>query len=75
VCDFLSSGGLAGKLSSTGKLKENFLSAGVHVAYLSHPNFNGAIKWSANDEGDMIAQGIDVFAVGLRNSFGLLLHR
>jgi glucose/arabinose dehydrogenase len=67
-------GGVPGGLSSSKILKENFLSAAVNVAYLSHPDFNGTIAWSAPDDGNMIAKGIDVFAMGLRNPFGLLLH-
>jgi Glucose / Sorbosone dehydrogenase/IPT/TIG domain len=67
-------GGLPGQLSSTRLLKENFLSASVNVAYLFHPEFDGTIEWSAPDNGNMIAKGIDVFAPGLRNPFGLVLH-
>jgi glucose/arabinose dehydrogenase len=67
-------GGVPGKLSSSGLLKENFLSAAINVAYLSHPDFNGAIKWSAPDDGNMIAKGIDVFAPGLRNPYSIVLH-
>jgi IPT/TIG domain/Glucose / Sorbosone dehydrogenase len=67
-------GGIPGKLSSSGILKENFLSAAVGVAYLSHPDFNGTIGWSAPDDGNMISTGIDLFATGLRNPFGLVMH-
>jgi IPT/TIG domain/Glucose / Sorbosone dehydrogenase len=67
-------GGIPGPLSSSRILKENFLSAAVNVAYLSHPDFNGTIRWSAPDDGNMIAKGIDVFAPGLRNTFGIVLH-
>jgi glucose/arabinose dehydrogenase len=67
-------GGIPGPLSSSRILKENFLSAGVNVAYMSHPAFNGSIAWSAPDDGNMIATGIDVFAMGLRNPFSLVLH-
>jgi IPT/TIG domain/Glucose / Sorbosone dehydrogenase len=67
-------GGYPGKLSSSGVLKENFLSAAVNIAYLSHPQFDGNIKWSAPDDGNMIAKGIDLYAVGLRNPFGICLH-
>jgi glucose/arabinose dehydrogenase len=67
-------GGVPGPLSSSRLLKENFLSAAINVAYLSHPAFNGNIQWSAPDDGNMIASGIDVFAPGLRNAFGLTLH-
>ena len=45
-----------------------------YLQYLSHPDFNSTIKWSALDDGNMIATGIDVYAYGLRNPFGLMLH-
>ena len=67
-------GGIPGNLSSTGLLKENFLSGAINVAYLSHPDFNGNIQWSASDDGNMIAKGIDVFAAGLRNPYSMVLH-
>jgi IPT/TIG domain/Glucose / Sorbosone dehydrogenase len=67
-------GGIPGPLSSSRILKENFLSAAVNVAYLSHPDFNGAIKWSAPDDGNMIAKGVDVFAPGVRNSYSIVIH-
>ena len=51
--------------------KENFLSASINVAYVFHPDFDGSIKWSA--PGNMIAKGIDVFGVGTRNAYGLML--
>lgn len=67
-------GGVPGPLSSSRILKENFLSAAINVAYLSHPDFNGTITWSAPDDGNMIAKGIDLFAMGLRNPYGIVLH-
>jgi IPT/TIG domain/Glucose / Sorbosone dehydrogenase len=67
-------GGLPGKLSSSRQLKENFLSAAMNVAYMSHPDFNGTVAWSAPDDGNMIASGIDVYGTGLRNPFGLVYH-
>jgi IPT/TIG domain/Glucose / Sorbosone dehydrogenase len=67
-------GGIPGAASSSKLLKENFLSAAVNVAYMSHPNFDGQIKWSQPDDGNMIAKGIDVFAAGLRNAYSIVLH-
>jgi IPT/TIG domain/Glucose / Sorbosone dehydrogenase len=67
-------GGIPGKLSSSQLLKENFLSAAINVAYLSHPDFDGSIEWSALDDGNMIAKGIDVYAHGLRNPYSVTLH-
>ena len=67
-------GGVPGPLSGSKLLKENFLSAAVNVAYLFHPDFNGTITWTSPDDGNMIAKGIDIFAPGLRNCFGLEYH-
>jgi glucose/arabinose dehydrogenase len=68
-------GGIPGQLSPTEyKLKENFLSAAINVAYVTHPDFDGNIKWSAPDDGNMIAKGIDLFATGLRNPYSIVLH-
>ena len=67
-------GGLPGKLSSSRLLKESFLSAAVNVAYLSHPDFKGDVRWTSLDDGNMIAIGIDNFATGLRNPYGIVLH-
>jgi Glucose / Sorbosone dehydrogenase/IPT/TIG domain len=74
TCGSHTNGGIPGQLSSSKRLKENFLSASVNVAWLFHPNFDGTIEWSAADDGNMIARGIDVYAPGLRNPFGLVLH-
>jgi IPT/TIG domain len=46
----------------------------MNVAYMSHPDFNGTVAWSAPDDGNMIAKGIDVYGHGLRNPFGLVYH-
>jgi IPT/TIG domain/Glucose / Sorbosone dehydrogenase len=67
-------GGIPGQLSSSKLLKENFLSAAVNVAYLSHPDFDGSVRWSAPDNGNMIAKGIDLFAMGLRNPYSVVMH-
>jgi glucose/arabinose dehydrogenase len=67
-------GGVPGEMSKSRTLKENFLSGAINVAYLSHPDFDGDIKWSAPDDGNMIAKGIDIFAAGLRNPFGMEFH-
>jgi Glucose / Sorbosone dehydrogenase/IPT/TIG domain len=67
-------GGVPGPLSQSGMLKENFLSGAVNVAYISHPDFDGNIRWSAPDDGNMIAKGIDIFASGLRNPFSIVMH-
>ena len=68
-------GGEPGKLSGSGKQKENFFSASTIVARLSQPNFNGAIQYDALDDGNPTnSVGIEMFAPGLRNPFGITLH-
>ena len=67
-------GGVPGPLSNSRLLKESFLSGASIVAYISHPDFNGNIKYTADDDGNMIAAGIDIFASGLRNAYGILRH-
>jgi glucose/arabinose dehydrogenase len=67
-------GGIPGELSSSQKLQENFLSAGINVAYLSHPDFDGFIRWTSTDDGNMVAKGIEPYGMGLRNSYGMVLH-
>jgi IPT/TIG domain/Glucose / Sorbosone dehydrogenase len=68
-------GGEPGRLSGSGRMKENYFSASTIVADLSHPNFDGFIEYDAPDDGSPINfYGISVFAPGLRNPFGLTLH-
>jgi IPT/TIG domain/Glucose / Sorbosone dehydrogenase len=55
--------------------KETGLTAAVIVAYISDPDFNGFLKYDKSEEGDIIeGNGVEVFATGLRNAFGLVLH-
>jgi len=54
--------------------KENYFSAATVVAYLSDPNFNGNIQYDQDDDGIPTTQGVEVFASGLRNPFGICLH-
>lgn len=67
-------GGRPGKLSSSGVQKESYLSASIVKANLRDPKFNGTITYTSADDGDMIATGIEVFASGVRNAFGLTMH-
>jgi glucose/arabinose dehydrogenase len=67
-------GGKAGMMSTTLTLKENYLSSSIVVAYLQDPNFSGTIRYSQDDDGDLIANGIEVFAHGVRNAFGMIMH-
>jgi hypothetical protein len=68
-------GGLPGKLSGSGQLKENYFSAATLVADLSSATFDGYIDYDALDDGSPINySGISVYASGLRNPFGLTMH-
>jgi glucose/arabinose dehydrogenase len=68
-------GGLPGKSSRSGQLIESFYSASNVVARLASPGFNGAIQYDALTDGNPFnSVGVEVFAPGLRNPFGLVLH-
>jgi glucose/arabinose dehydrogenase len=68
-------GGLPGKLSGSGQLKENYFSAATLVADLSDAKFDGFIEYDTPDDGSPINySGVFVFAPGLRNPFGLTMH-
>jgi IPT/TIG domain/Glucose / Sorbosone dehydrogenase len=55
--------------------KENYFSAATLVAYLADPDFDGNIKYDKEDDGNVIhGFGVEVYAAGLRNPFGLTLH-
>ena len=78
-CSFIVSntnGGLPGQLSGSQKLKENVLSAATLVAYLANPGFDGVITYDSDDDGNQVgAKGsVEVFASGMRNPYGLVLH-
>jgi glucose/arabinose dehydrogenase len=56
-------------------LKENYFSASTVVANLSDPLFDGRITYDALDNGTPNGgRGIEVFAPGNRNPFGIVLH-
>ena len=69
-------GGLPGQISGSQKLKENVLSAATLVAYLADPAFNGVITFDSDDNGNQVgAKGsVEVYAAGMRNPFGIVLH-
>ena len=68
-------GGVPGRLSGSGIMKENYFSAATNVANLAHPMFDGFIEYDALDDGSPVnATGVSVFAPGLRNPFGITLH-
>jgi IPT/TIG domain/Glucose / Sorbosone dehydrogenase len=57
---------------------ENYFSAAVLVANMGVPGFNGSITYHAPDNGNPITafgpSGVEVFAAGLRNPFGVFVH-
>jgi IPT/TIG domain/Glucose / Sorbosone dehydrogenase len=68
-------GGVPGRISGSGIMKENYFSAATLVIDLSNPSFDGFIEYDAPDDGSPINfNGVSVFAPGLRNPFGLTLH-
>jgi len=67
-------GGIPGQLTGNQVQKENYFSAATNVAYLSDVNFNGNIQYSAADDGLPTTTGVEVFASGERNPFGICLH-
>ena len=54
--------------------KENYFSAATNVAYLADPAFNGNIQYSKPDDGVPTTTGVEVFADGERNPFGICIH-
>lgn len=68
-------GGIAGPLSGSQLLKENYFSASTVVAELSDPLFDGIIVYDKDDDGKPIGgRGIEVFAPGVRNAYCMVLH-
>jgi IPT/TIG domain/Glucose / Sorbosone dehydrogenase len=68
-------GGVPGALSKSRLLKENVMSAATLVAHLANPGFDGFLTYSKDDDGDLTpGKGVEVFASGLRNPFGMVLH-
>jgi glucose/arabinose dehydrogenase len=68
-------GGVPGPLSGSKQMKENVLSAATLVAHLANPEFDGALTYDADDDGNLDGgNGVEVFAPGQRNPLGILLH-
>lgn len=59
-------------------MRENYFSAAVLVANLGQPSFNGFISYSNPIDGDPVSgfgtNGIEVFAAGLPNPYGVVVH-
>jgi hypothetical protein len=74
-CASNTNGGNPGPLTGKQIQKDNYYSSSTIVAYLSDPLFNGRITYDAADDGTPNGgYGIEVFAAGTRNPFGILLH-
>jgi IPT/TIG domain/Glucose / Sorbosone dehydrogenase len=59
-------------------MRESYFSAAVLVANLGRPNFSGVITYDASIDGNPLTgvgpNGVEVFAAGLRNPFGVVYH-
>ena len=59
-------------------MTENYFSGAVLVAHIGKANFNGFIKYDKTNDGTPISgfgpDGVEVFASGLRNAFGIVMH-
>ena len=70
-------GGIPGQLSGSQKQRENYFSAATLVANLG-PGFDGFITYDAEEDGNPITgfgpQGVEIFASGMRNPFGIVYH-
>jgi glucose/arabinose dehydrogenase len=67
--------GVPGKLTGKQVQKDNYYSSATVMAKVSDPLFNGAISYDKIDDGiPNGGYGIEVFAAGTRNPFGICLH-
>jgi IPT/TIG domain/Glucose / Sorbosone dehydrogenase len=59
-------------------MTDNYFSSAILVANLGSPSFNGFITYDAVNDGTPITgfgpNGVEVFASGLRNPYGVVLH-
>jgi IPT/TIG domain/Glucose / Sorbosone dehydrogenase len=71
-------GGIPGELSRDKLLKENYFSGAILVANVGKPKYNGFITYDAKDNGNPVngfgPNGVEVFASGFRNSYGIVMH-
>ena len=71
-------GGIPGELSRDLLMSENYFSAAILVANMGRPTFNGFITYNAKNNGNPVngvrPNGVEVFASGLRNPYGIVLH-
>ena len=74
-CASNTNGGIPGRLTGKQVQKDNYYSSATVVAHLADPMFDGAIRYDAPDDGIPIGgNGVEVFAAGTRNPFGICLH-
>lgn len=64
---------LSGELTSQSIQEENYFSAATLVVDLSDPDVNITVSYDSNDV-PIPGHGIEVFAPGLRNPYGICLH-
>lgn len=71
-------GGIPGELTRNLLMRENYFSAAILVANVKKPNFSGFITYSAPNDGNPVTgfgpNGVEVFASGTRNPFGVVMH-
>jgi glucose/arabinose dehydrogenase len=68
-------GGIAGEFAGVMQ-EENYFSAATLVAHMGNSNFDGALMYDADDDGNPVGgHGIEVFAAGLRNPYGITLRK
>ena len=74
-CASNTNAGIPGRLTGKQVQKDNYYSSATVVANLADPLFNGAITYDKGDDGvPNGGYGIEVFAAGTRNPFGICLH-
>ena len=70
--------GIPGELSRDKLMTENYFSGAMLIAHVGKPNFNGFITYDAKNNGNPVngfgPNGVEIFASGLRNSFGVVMH-
>jgi IPT/TIG domain/Malectin domain/Glucose / Sorbosone dehydrogenase len=70
--------GFPGGIMGSGRQLENYFSAAVLIANMGNAAFNGFITYDAPNNGNPITgfgpNGVEVFAAGTRNPFGVTLH-
>jgi glucose/arabinose dehydrogenase len=66
--------GVPGALTGSGIQPDNAIGSATLVAHLKRPNFNGTLTYNSETGALVSSSGVEIFASGERNSFGLCLH-